>query len=279
LPAIDIRGFKARPEVFNPVWLSEEMAVASLKAIAVVGFKDAGKTRVVEVLVSELTRRGKRVATLKHTAESVSHDIPGKDTWRHMEAGAEASAIISDSSAAFFVKKGVTPQEAAALLGSYDYLVMEGFKSEVYIPRIIVPRELSDITELANGLEVAVVDIEGALTGYTDKQVYTLDEVGELVDVVEAKAFPLLAGLNCHGCGYEDCMSLAKAIIAGEANAKNCVKYALAGVRMVVNGKVVPLNPFAQLVTKNIILGLVGSLKGVADPRSVEVTLNVERED
>jgi len=249
-----------------------------LKAISVVGFKDAGKTRVVEALVSELTRRGKRVATLKHTAESVSHDTPGKDTWRHMEAGAEASAIISDSSAAFFVKKGVTPQEAAALLGSYDYLVMEGFKSEGYIPRIIVPRGLSDLAELANGLEVAVVDVEGALTGYAGTQVYTLDEVGGLADVVEEKAFPLLAGLNCRGCGYEDCASLAKAIMAGEAKAESCVSYVSAGVRIVVDGKVVPLNVFAQLVTKNVVLGLVGSLRGVEAPRSVEVTLDVEHE-
>jgi molybdopterin-guanine dinucleotide biosynthesis protein B len=278
LPTVDIRGFKTSPEVFNPVGLSEEMTVAGLKAIAVVGFKDAGKTRVVEALVSELTRRGKSVATLKHTAEFVSHDTPGKDTWRHMEAGAEASAIISDSSAAFFVKKGVTPQEAAALLGSYDYLVMEGFKSEGYIPRIIVPRELSDIAELANGLEVAVVDVEEALTGYADTRVYTLDEVGDLADVVEEKAFPLLAGLNCRGCGYEDCASLAKAIMAGEARAKSCVMYASAGVRMVVNGKVVPLNAFAQLVTKNVVLGLVDSLKGIEGPRRVEVALDVERE-
>jgi molybdopterin-guanine dinucleotide biosynthesis protein B len=254
------------------------MAVAGLKAVAVVGFKDAGKTRVVEALVSELTRRGKRVATLKHTAESVSHDTPGKDTWRHMEAGAEASAIISDSSAAFFVKKAVTPQEAAALLGSHDYLVMEGFKAEGYIPRIIVPRKLSDIAELANGLEVAVVDVEEVLTGYAGTQVYTLDEVGDLADVVEAKAFPLLAGLNCRSCGYEDCASLAKAIMAGEARAKSCVSNASAGVRMVVNGKVVPLNAFAQLVTKNIVLGLVDSLKGVETPRRVEVALDVERE-
>jgi molybdopterin-guanine dinucleotide biosynthesis protein B len=254
------------------------MAVAGLKAIAIVGFKDAGKTRVVEALVSELTRRGKSVATLKHTAESVSHDTPGKDTWRHMEAGAEASAIISDSSAAFFVKKVVTPQEAAVLLGSHDYLIMEGFKSEGYLPRIIVPRKLSDIAELANGLEVAVVDIQEALTGYADTKVYTLDEVGDLADVVEAKAFPLLAGSNCRGCGYEDCTSLAKAIMAGEARAKSCVRYASAGVRMVVNGKVVPLNAFAQLVTKNVVLGLVDSLKGVEAPRSVEVALDVERE-
>ncbi len=47
---------------------------------------------------------------------------------------------------------------------------------------------------------------------------------------------------------------------------------------MVVNGKAVPLNAFAQLVTKNVVLGLVDSLKGVEAPRRVEVTLDVERE-
>jgi molybdopterin-guanine dinucleotide biosynthesis protein MobB len=46
------------------------------RAVSVIGFKDAGKTRVVEVLVAELTRRGHRVGTLKHTAEDVSLDKP-----------------------------------------------------------------------------------------------------------------------------------------------------------------------------------------------------------
>jgi len=250
--------------------------VAGLKAVAVVGFKDAGKTRVVEALVSELTRRGRSVATLKHTAESASHDTPGKDTWRHMEAGAEASAIVSDSGAAFFMRRGVALQEAATLLGSHDYLVMEGFKSENYIPRIIVPRKPSDIAELSNGLEVAIVDVEGALKRHAGVRVYTLDQVGGLADTVEEKAFPLLAGLNCHGCGYDDCPSLAKAILAGEAKAEGCVSYSTAGVRMIIDGKAVPLNPFAQLVTKNVVLGLVGSLKGVEPPRRVEVAIDVE---
>jgi hypothetical protein len=66
--------------------------------------------------------------------------------------------------------------------------------------------------------------------------------------------------------------------MAGEARAKSCVMYASAKVRMVVNGKVVPLNAFAQLVTKNVVLGLVDSLKGIEGPRSVEVALDVERE-
>ncbi|MCK4583557.1 molybdopterin-guanine dinucleotide biosynthesis protein MobB, partial [Candidatus Bathyarchaeota archaeon] len=42
------------------------------KTVAVVGFKDSGKTRAVETLVAELTRRGYRVGTLKHTAENIA---------------------------------------------------------------------------------------------------------------------------------------------------------------------------------------------------------------
>jgi molybdopterin-guanine dinucleotide biosynthesis protein B len=249
------------------------------RAVAVVGYKDSGKTRVVEALVTELTDRGYRVGTLKHTAEDVPLDTPGKDTWRHREAGSEASAILHESSAAVFVDRYLTVNQAAAILGSLDFVVVEGFKSLDTMARIIVPREDKEVGDLSNGLEIAVADLlSGGLSRRYNAPVIPLDIPGELADIAEARAFPMLAGLDCDGCGYEDCRGLARAILAGEAGAGKCVSYA-PGFSLRVDDVVVPLGPFVQDVTMNTVLGLVRSFKGVDDPRKVELVFELGERD
>ena len=62
--------------------------------IAVIGSKGSGKTTVTEVLIRELTKKGYKVATVKHIPEqNFTIDTEGKDTWRHARAG--ASKVIS----------------------------------------------------------------------------------------------------------------------------------------------------------------------------------------
>lgn len=247
------------------------------KAVAVVGYKDSGKTRVVEALVRELTARGHRVGTLKHTAEDTPLDTPGKDTHRHREAGSKASAIIHGGGAALFIDRYMTVNEAVAKLGDLDYVVIEGFKSLTTVARVIVPKEAAHVTELANGLEVVVVDLIGGSLPETGIPVIPLDRIEELADAVERRVFPLLAGLNCHGCGYEDCHELGKAILKGEAGTESCVANASDFV-LRVNDEDIPLGPFVQDVTRNVLLGLVSSYKGVSDPRKIEIRFEANRD-
>ena len=245
------------------------------KAISVVGYKDSGKTRVVEALVGELTDRGYRVGTLKHTAEDVLLDTPGKDTWRHREAGSLATAILHGRGSAFFVDRYFTVNEAASRLGGLDFVVLEGFKSLDTMAKIVVPREAGEVEGLSNGLEVAVADmVGGGLGSRGGLPVIPLEEAGRLADIVEERAFPMLSGLDCHGCGYDDCLSLGRAILAGEAGPERCVGYA-SDFALRVDGEAVALGPFVQEVTKNVVLGLVRSFKGVGDPSRVELEFEV----
>ncbi len=248
--------------------------------MAVVGFKDAGKTRVVEALVGELRLRGYRVGTLKHTAEDILLDTPGKDTWRHREAGSEASGILRGGGAAFFIDRPMTVNEAASKLGALDFVVLEGFKGLATVAKLVVPREQSELDVLADGLEVAVVDLGGRVSGARSGiPVFGLDEVSGLADVVEARVFPILPGLNCHGCGYDNCGEMALAIVAGEASADEC--RVLGGGRVVlkVDEESVPLGAFVEGVAVNVVMGLVRSLKGVGEPRSVELSIEVDGDD
>ena len=63
--------------------------------IAVTGEQNSGKTTAVEGLVEELSRRGHRVGTVKHCHHGFDLDRPGKDSWRHRQAGAARTVLTS----------------------------------------------------------------------------------------------------------------------------------------------------------------------------------------
>lgn len=248
------------------------------RAAAVVGYKNSGKTRVIEEILGNLSKRGYSVGTLKHTAEDVPMDTPGKDTWRHTEAGAISTAILDDEKAAVFRQEPLTVQDATALLGDIDLLILEGFKSIDYIPRIIVPRNKEDVEGLSNGLEIALVASEEY---EIDSQIPLLgfEDVEELADVVLEGAIPLLAGFDCGSCGYGNCKELAMAIASGEAEATRCIRYAPSPLTVKVNDKRVELNHFVQSLFKNVITGMVKPLKGTGEPNKIEITYQSEEHE
>jgi molybdopterin-guanine dinucleotide biosynthesis protein B len=160
--------------------------MARTRVVSVIGYKNSGKTRVVESLVRELSSRGHQVGTLKHSAEDVLLDTPGKDTWRHREAGSRATAIMHDRSAAVFFDRFLTVREAVDRLGRLDYVVIEGLKTLETTPKIIVPRNRGDLESLTDGLEVAIArmpDVDIAEVGGVP--VIPIDSPGRLADVVQ----------------------------------------------------------------------------------------------
>jgi molybdopterin-guanine dinucleotide biosynthesis protein B len=73
-----------------------------VKRIHIIGRKNHGKTTLVVELVRELSARGFRVGTIKHTHHEHELDLPGKDSYRHREAGAAVAGIVSRSMNAVF---------------------------------------------------------------------------------------------------------------------------------------------------------------------------------
>ena len=59
-----------------------------MKLYGIVGWKNAGKTGLMERLVTEITSRGITVSTIKHAHHNFDDDQPGKDSYRHRAAGA-----------------------------------------------------------------------------------------------------------------------------------------------------------------------------------------------
>ena len=105
--------------------------------LGVIGHPNSGKTTLIERLIPELTRLGLRVAAVKSVAR-FDIDTPGKDSWRHGEAGAEAYAVASASKLAFVT--GVRAETPLTdLVGRYfagcDLVVCEGYRWEA--PHVI----------------------------------------------------------------------------------------------------------------------------------------------
>lgn len=64
------------------------------KIIAFVGHSGAGKTTLIERLLPVLNAQGLRVATMKHSHHALALDVPHRDSWRHQQAGAEATLLM-----------------------------------------------------------------------------------------------------------------------------------------------------------------------------------------
>ena len=97
----------------------------------VTGWKNAGKTTLVERLVSEFVRRGWTVATVKHAHHDVDIDHPGTDSWRHRAAGATEVALVGGLRYAIMREQGEPGlAEVLARLSPVDLVLIEGFKRE-----------------------------------------------------------------------------------------------------------------------------------------------------
>lgn len=111
------------------------------KIIAVCGVKNSGKTTLLEKMVKELTKRGKKTAVIKHDGHDFSCDIPGTDSFRLKETGAYGTAVFSDSRT--FIHKTGTKAEAEDMIKMFpeaDIILLEGMK-ESDLPKIELIRE------------------------------------------------------------------------------------------------------------------------------------------
>lgn len=98
----------------------------------IVGWKNSGKTTLMVGLVAALVRRGLRVSTVKHSHHGFDVDQPGKDSYRHREAGAFEAMVASFRRWALIRELRDAPEpdlaQLIARLAPVDLVLAEGFK-------------------------------------------------------------------------------------------------------------------------------------------------------
>jgi len=111
-------------------------------AVAFVARSGTGKTRLVEALIVELRRRGRRIGAMKHDAHRFEIDHPGKDSARFTAAGAEVMVLVSSETIATVWKPQVPPLIEELLATSFqdmDLVLVEGYKTSD-LPKIEIHR-------------------------------------------------------------------------------------------------------------------------------------------
>ncbi|MBU2981869.1 molybdopterin-guanine dinucleotide biosynthesis protein B [Lentibacter algarum] len=160
-----------------------------MKIFGVVGWKNAGKTGLMERLVSEITARGFTVSTVKHAHHSFDVDHAGKDSYRHREAGASEVLLASRNRVALMQEmRGADEPSLAALLtrlSPVDLVLVEGYKRDGHA-KIEAHRAATKNPLIApedNTIQAVASDVPLEL----DLPVFDLDNTVEIADFVLAQ--------------------------------------------------------------------------------------------
>ncbi|MDR1850140.1 MAG: molybdopterin-guanine dinucleotide biosynthesis protein B [Zoogloeaceae bacterium] len=143
-----------------------------------VGHSNSGKTTFIERLIPMLTRRGLRVATIKHAHHKVHLDTEGKDSWRYKNAGAALSMLVTTHALQLVADADESrepAQLAARFLGEADIVLAEGF-SQANGPKIEIMRRAlgkPPRCEIADGLIAIATDCPEI---YPELPHFTLDD-------------------------------------------------------------------------------------------------------
>ena len=147
--------------------LAEELELKRPAVLAVSGVHNSGKTTLLEKLLPVLRSRG----LIKHDGHDFTPDVPGTDSFRLREAGAEGVAVYSGTRYLLTEEFRLTEQDLLALFErhGYDLVLLEGFKSSGWPKIEVVRREIADAPVSFQPLAV-VGDIPGADFGLEDIQ-------------------------------------------------------------------------------------------------------------
>jgi molybdopterin-guanine dinucleotide biosynthesis adapter protein len=158
------------------------------RVIGVAGFKNAGKTTLVEKLVIELTRRGHRISTVKHAHHSFDIDHEGRDSFRHRKAGASEVAVVSRHRWAVIheLRDEAEPSldDVLGKLAPCDLVIVEGYKRDRH-DKIEVRNIALDHPKLAGDDQTVVAIAANGSIADAPVPLFERDDVSALASFIE----------------------------------------------------------------------------------------------
>ena len=154
--------------------------------LSIVGKSGSGKTTLIEKLVPELKRRGMRIGTIKHSAHKIEMDKPGKDSWRHKQAGADTVMVVAPQTIAM-VKSMPSPNidGLEKYFDDVDLVLTEGFKSGP-MPKIEVFRQAAHAEPLCRGDDQLIAFVTDTAIDL-GVPAFGLNDVVRLADLIEER--------------------------------------------------------------------------------------------
>ena len=160
-----------------------------MKIIGVVGWKDTGKTTLIEKLINEFNNRDLTVSTIKHSHHNFSVDRQGTDSFRHFNAGAKETILGSEKEWIKFSRQICDPKLDLAFLIEQiipvDVVIVEGFKSSGHKKVEVVDpmserKPLYETDKTICGLIIDKLEIQNAVLPQFQR-----DNVKEICDFIE----------------------------------------------------------------------------------------------
>jgi len=160
-----------------------------MKVYGVTGWKNSGKTGLMERLVAEISARGFSVSTIKHAHHGFDVDQPGRDSYRHRVAGAQEVLLASGNRVALMQELRGAPEpklaDLLARLTPVDLVLVEGYKREAH-SKIEAHRGATGQSLIAPGDDsIRAVASDQPLE--LDRLVFDLDDTGAIADFVLAE--------------------------------------------------------------------------------------------
>ena len=157
-----------------------------MRIYGIVGYKNAGKTGLMERLVTEITGRGLTVSTVKHAHHTFDVDHPGKDSYRHRAAGAQQVLLSSRTRWALMTELRDAPEATLdsllAQLAPVDLVLVEGYKRDTH-PKVEAFRAVTGNPLIARDDDtIRAVAADTALD--IDRPVFDLDATAAIADFI-----------------------------------------------------------------------------------------------
>ncbi|MFW9830727.1 MAG: molybdopterin-guanine dinucleotide biosynthesis protein B [Candidatus Thorarchaeota archaeon] len=162
--------------------------------ISVLGYKDSGKTTVITNIINHLSHQKKRILSAKHVGEpAFTLDSPGTDSYRHIESGALATVLHSETTTTLLLKNPPSTLQALIHLGvsavPVDVVVLEGFRfwtqKHPQIAKIICIRSQEEITEFTNKTIAPIIG-QCTLNPKLESMIQIPNEMNRLLKAIDA---------------------------------------------------------------------------------------------
>ena len=229
--------------------------------VAVVGSSNSGKTTAVEALIRGLSKRGYAVASAKHIPDpKFTIDTEGKDTWRHIKAGASTVLSVAPNELTAIKKVDTTEygleQIVAETPDEVDIIILEGFKGLIgqnaTVPKLVTAKTVKEITAALERYKNILAFVTSIPDGKVETEIPFIDALKapeKLVDLVNSKVAVLV-----------------------ERKRKREEK-----ITIQIDEKFLPLGDFVQGIIRNAVLAMVSSLKGVKIKGEEKVSVVIKR--
>jgi len=164
-----------------------------MKIYGVTGWKNAGKTTLMERLVTAFCARGLTVSTIKHAHHNTDVDQPGRDSFRHREAGAHQVLLASPNRWALMEELRGAPEpsldDLLRHMAPVDLVLIEGYKAAAH-PKIEAFRAINDKPPLAQNnasIRAIAADQVDHLQGRTPLPVLSLNDIDAIASFILAE--------------------------------------------------------------------------------------------